>query len=130
MASAKKAETGGMLLNEKMVPIRNTLIAMEHTRPGNLNHLKSDSKTGVVIVPLFMKPKRSKSWYMKYHWLEDGTKMGHLNPYWERVIHNWANYFTKHHPPEYNKIMRYKYLHKLHLTMNKFLHAPQCARVC
>ena len=124
MASAAEAETGGMFLNvQTMVPIRNTLIAMDHPQPENCSLLKSDSKRGAGIVRLFMKLKRSKSWDMKYHWLEDCTKMGHLNPYWERGIHNWEDYFTKHHPPAYHKITMNKYLQKLHLTTNKFLHA-------
>ena len=50
-----------------------------------------------------MKPKRSKSWDINYHWIEYRTKMGHLNPYWERGIHNRAGYFTKHNPLSYHK---------------------------
>ena len=72
-----------------MVPNRNTPLAMNHPQPENGNPLKSVSKAGVGIVRSFMKPKCSKSWDMKYHWLEDCTKMGHLNTYRERGIHNW-----------------------------------------
>ena len=83
VASASDAETGRILLNrQKMVPIRNTLIVMDHPQPENGNPLKLESKTGVGIVHSFMKLKLSKSWDVKYHWLEDRTKMGHLNPYW------------------------------------------------
>ena len=113
-----------------MVSIRNTLIATDHQQPENGHHLNLYIKTGLGIVRSFMKPKRSKYWDMKYHWLEDCTNMGYLNPYWERGIHNWEDYFTKHHPPDYQKKMRYKYLQKVHITTNKFLHTTQCARVC
>ena len=110
-----------MFLNgQTLVPIRNNLIAMYHPQPENGNPLKSDSKTGVGIVRSFMKPKRSKYWDMKYHWLEDCTNMGYLNPYWERGIHNWEDYFTNHHPPAYHKIISYKYLQKFHLTKKSF----------
>ena len=120
-----------MFLNIKaMVPIINTLIAMNHPQPENGNPLKSYRKTGVGIVHSFMKPKSSKFCDMKYRWLKDCTKMGHLNTYWGQGIYNWADYFTKHHPPAYHKIMSYKYLQKVHITTKKFLQATQCARVC
>ena len=126
VASAAEAEPGGVFLNRQtMVPIRNTLIAMDHPQLENGNPLKSDIKTGVGIFRPFMKPKCSKSWDMKYHWLKDRTKMGHLNTYLEWGIHNWADYFTKHHPPAYHKIMGSKYLQKIHIMANKFLHATQ-----
>ena len=89
VALEAEAETGGMLLNgQKMVPIRNTIIAMDQPQPENVNPLKFDSKTGVDILRLFMNPKRSKSRDMKYYWLEDCTKTGHLNPYCKPGIHN------------------------------------------
>ena len=105
--SAAEAETGGLLLNgQTMVPIRNNLITIDHPQPENIDLLKSDIKTGVGIFQYFMKTKHSKSWNMKYHWIEDRTKIGHLNPYWKWGIHNWADYFTKHHSPAHHKIMR------------------------
>ena len=93
----------------------------------------------VGIIRSFMKPKHSKSWDIRYHWLEDRTKIGHLNHYWEWGINYWVDYFSKHHTPAYHKIMRYNYLQKLHMMMNKFLsnyilqsamHATKCLRVC
>ena len=96
VASAAEAETGGMFFNgQAMVPIRYSIIATGHSRPDNVNPLKSDSKTGVGIVRSFMEPKCSKSWDMRYHWLEDRTKMGHLNPYWERGLYNWAGIISQ-----------------------------------
>ena len=35
---------------------------------------------------------------------------------WRKGSTNMADYFTKHHPPWYHKIMRWKYLHKALLT--------------
>ena len=63
-----------------MVPIRHTLISMDHLQPDNINPLELDRKTGFGVVRSFMKPKCYKSWVMIYHWLEDRKKMGHLNP--------------------------------------------------
>ena len=129
-----------MLLNGKvMVPTQYTLIAMSHPQPDNGNSLNSNSKAGFGIVQYFMKPKHSKYWDIRYHWLEYRTKMGHLNLYWERGIYNWAGYFTKHHPPYYHQIMRHKYLQKLHTITNQIMstkfilfapQAAQCVRVC
>ena len=107
VASSVEVETGGMLLTGQiMVPIRKNLIFMGYPQPENVNPLKSDRKTGIGIVYSFMNPKRSKPWDMKYHCFKDCTKTGHLNPYWEQVIYNWEDYFTKHHPPAYHKVIR------------------------
>ena len=103
---------------------------MDHPQPGNGNPLKLDRKTGVGTVCLFMKPKHSKCWDIKYHWLEGRTKMGHFNTYWEWGMHNWEDYFTKHHLPAYHKMMSYKYPQKVHIMKNKSMHATKCARVC
>ena len=122
-----------------MVPIQRTRIAMDNLKPDNGNPLKSDSKTGIDIVLHFMKPKHSKSWDMRYHWLEECTKMFHLNTYWEQGINNWAGYFKKHHPPAYHNIIRYEYLKMVHMVTNKFPsshvlpfapHATNYTRVC
>ena len=107
VAAESEGETGGMFLNgEAMVPIWHTLIAMDHPQPDNGNPLKSDRKTGVCIVCYFINTKRSKSLDMRYHWLDGHTIMGHLNAYWLLGIHNWAEIFTKHHPPAYHNIIR------------------------
>ena len=65
--------------------------------------------------------------------------MGHLNPYLECGIYNWADYFTRHHTADYHEFMRYKYLQKLHMATNQILsthllqfalQSTQCVRVC
>jgi hypothetical protein len=84
---------------------------MGHPQPPT--PIKTDNLTTLGIVTSLMKPKRSKAWDMRYHWIEDRVNSKHLRPYWDKGIHNWADYFTKHFPPAYHKIMRYKYLQKV-----------------
>jgi hypothetical protein len=112
VSSAAEAECGGLFHNsQNAIPIRDTLIAMGHPQPPT--PIKTDNLTTLGIVTSLMKPKRSKSWDMRYHWIEDRVKRKHLRPYWDKGTHNWADYFTKHFPPAYHKIMRYKYLQKV-----------------
>jgi len=82
VSSAAEAECGGLFINgQQIIPIRNTLIAMGHSQPPTGTPLKTASATALGIVRNYMKPKRSKSWDMRYHWIEDRDKMGDLNPY-------------------------------------------------
>jgi hypothetical protein len=114
VSSAAESEMGGLFVNgQYIIPVRTTLVAMGHPQPKNGTPLKTDSATSLGIVKNFMQPKRSKSWDMRYHWIQDRDKLGDLNPYWEKGTHNWADYFTKHHSPAHHKIMRYKYLQKM-----------------
>ena len=46
-----------------------------------------------------IKPKRSKTWDMKWHWFRDKELLMKLRVYWGRGTNNDAGYFTKHHPP-------------------------------
>jgi hypothetical protein len=112
VASAAEAEQcGGLFHNsQNAIPIRDALIALGHPQPPT--PIKTDNATTLVIVTSLMKPKRSKTWDMRYHWIEDRVRKKHIRPYWDKGIHNWADYFTKHFPPAYHKIMRYKYLQK------------------
>jgi hypothetical protein len=47
---------------------------------------------------------------MRYHWVEDRIQQGQIDLIWKAGKYNWADYFTKHHPPAYHRLMRYKYL--------------------
>lgn len=112
VSSAAEAECGGLYLNaQTAIPIRDTLIAIGHPQPAT--PIKTDNSTALGIVTSLMKPKRSKTWDMRYHWVEDRVHMGHIRPYWDKGENNWADYFTKHFAPAYHRIMRYKYLQKV-----------------
>ena len=110
VASATEAETGGLSHNRKIIlQIRQTLAALGHPQPPT--PLKTDNSTSYRFVHNKMKQKMSKSWDMRFNWLRDKAKVKKLlRIYWERRTKNWANYFTKHHPPAHHKLMRRFYM--------------------
>ena len=75
LASAAESETGGIFVNAQFaIPIRHTLIALEHLQP--LTQMKTDNSTAYKFVHNDMKQKMSESWDMRYNWLRDHRKVG------------------------------------------------------
>ena len=72
-----------------------------------------------------MKPKRSKSWDMNWHWLRDKDVLEQLIVYWYKGTNNDADYFTKHHPPIHHRQMHPQYIH----TSNLVSKIPQTIRL-
>ena len=106
VSSVARTECRGLFINgQQIIPQCNTLIAMDHPQPSNGAPLKIDSVMALGIVKNYKKPRRSKSLEMCHHWIKDRDKLGDLNQYWEKGIHNWADYFIKHHLPAYHRIM-------------------------
>ena len=58
-----------------------------------------------VFVNSVMKPKRSKTWDMKWQWLRDKEVLEQLRVYWDKGKNNDADYFTKQHPPIHHRQM-------------------------
>ena len=111
VSSAAEAETAGVFTNAQIaLPIRHTLEALGHPQPPT--PIKTDNSTATGFVNNNMQQKRSKSWDMRYHWLRDRETQKHIRVYWDKGLHNYADYFTKHHPTSYHLEMRSK---------NKFL---------
>ena len=112
VASAAEAETGGLCHNgQTIIPIRRTLIELGHHQPPT--PLKTDNSTATGFVHKSMRQKRSKSWDMRFHWLRERKIKQQLNIFWDKGRNNKADYFTKHHPPKYHRIMRPKTIHML-----------------
>ena len=57
-----------------------------------------DQKQRVTPLKTDMKPKRSKTWDMKWHWLRDNTVLEQLILYWDKGTNNDADNLTKHLP--------------------------------
>ena len=72
--------------------------------------IKTDNSTAEGFFNKTIKPKRSKAFDMKFHWMKDRIQQNQFHLYWEKGSNNWADYFTKHHPPCYHKLMRPKYI--------------------
>ena len=47
---------------------------------------------------------------MRFHWLRDRVNQLQFRIYWEKGEDNLADYFTKHHPSEWHRRMRPKYV--------------------
>lgn len=115
VSSSAEAETHGAFTNaQEIIPIKRMLEAMGHKQPPNGTPLKTDNKTSHDITTNLIKPRKSKTWDMRYHWLEDQINLKQIFLHWKPGSKNWADYFTKHWAPAYHKLMRYKYLHKLY----------------
>ena len=72
---------------------------------------------------------------MKHHWITDKIAEKIINLIWRPGSLNWDDYFTKHHPASYHKIMRPKYIQKINLLfhllqMTKRQSTSEHARVC
>ena len=112
-ASAAEAETGGLFLSaQEAVPIITSLQEMGHPQPPNGNPLETDNTTAHDILHAKVRMKRSKAFDMRYHWLKDRIAQTQFNLYWAKGRNNQADYFTKHYPPSYHKLMRSIYLQK------------------
>ena len=100
------------------------LIALDHEQPAT--PLKTDNSTTEGFVNLEMKPKRSKTWDMKWHWFRDKEVLEQLIVYWGKGTKNDANYFIKHHPSIHHLQMCPRNIH----TSNLVRTIPQTIRLC
>ena len=67
---AAEDETCGTLNNKKKtIDLRPALITLDHKQPATL--LKTENLATEGFVNLGMKPKRSKTWDIKWHWFRD-----------------------------------------------------------
>ena len=113
MASAAEAETGGLFLAaQRACPMRVTLEELGHPQPTNGTPLFNDNSTATGILTASIRPKLSKAFDMRFHWLNDRVNNKQFQIIWRKGKLNMADYFTKHHPPWHHKVMRYRYLHK------------------
>ena len=132
VASAAEAETGGLFHNgQTKIHIRRLLQALGHPQPPT--PLKTDNSTANAFVNKSLQQKKSKSWDMKYHWLCDKQQQKYFRVFWDRGSKNGANYFTKHHPSPYHKLIRAKYvlaLHHIFLSIKNRNSDTARARVC
>jgi hypothetical protein len=84
---------------------------MGHEQPPT--PLETDNSTAHDILKAQVRMKRSKAFDMRYHWLKDRIEQLHFDLYWAPGRLNIADYFTKHHPPNHHKQMRYtRYLQR------------------
>ena len=97
VASAVEAETDGLFNNAQIIlHIRVLLEAIGHKQ--SPTPLKTGNSTACAFVNRSLRQRKSKSWGMKFHWLRDEQHQKKFRIFWDKGIHNDADYFTKHHP--------------------------------
>ena len=90
--------------------IRHALLGLGH--PQNHTEVITNNSTSNSFVYSEMRVKRSKSWDMRYNWFRDRSAQKQFRIRWDKGIHNLADYFKKHHPPNHHYIKRYDYILK------------------
>ena len=96
---------GGLFLNtQEGVPMRNTLIKLDHNQPPTPT--RTDNTTAHGIIHGSCKPQKTKSMDMRYHWLKDRAAQQQFDFYWEPGKMNMGDFYTKHHPPKYHRALR------------------------
>ena len=111
VSSAAEAETAGIFHNTKQaIHIKKMLQALGH--PQDVTRIKTDNSTAAAFSNSTLKEKRSKSWDMRWWWLQDKVKLQEFQIWWDKGINNLADYHTKHFPPSHHQQMRPTYILK------------------
>ena len=111
VSSAAEAETGGISHNARSaIHIKKMLEALGQIQ--NPICIKTDNSTAEAFSNSTLKEKRSKSWDMRWWWIQDKVKLKEFQVIWERGINNLADYQTKHFPPSYHTQVRPTYILK------------------
>ena len=69
------------------------------------------STTSVGFANNTIKQKQSKAIDMRFYWIRDCTRHGHLKIYWSPGSTNLGDYHNKHHFPSHHQLMRPQFLH-------------------
>ena len=94
VASAAEAEYAALFLNgQEAASIRDTLKALGYPQPATL--ILCDNKCAQGIATDTVKPKRTKSMDMKFHWIRDRIRQGQFLVKWRQGADNLADFFTK-----------------------------------
>ena len=59
--------------------------------------LNSDNSTALRFIKSNIRQKKSKSWDMRFNWLRDRKLQQQFHFYWDKGIHNDADYNLKYH---------------------------------
>ena len=125
LSSAAEAETGALFHNCKtLMKIKQILNALGHKQ--NMTNIKTDNSTALAYCNDTLKPKRSKTWDMRWYWLKDRVQQNQFHIYWDKGINKYADYHSKHFTPTYHKTIRPTYILKGYHTPLVYRHARVC----
>ena len=131
VSSAAEAETAALFHNAQTArPIRHILIELGHEQPPT--PIKTDNATANAFIHQTMRHRKSKSWDMRYWWLKENIAQSEFHIFWDKGVHNWADYFTKHFAPSIHQVLRQRYVHRTNLictAIRHTLHRSLSARV-
>ena len=102
VASVAEAEYAALFLNgQEGVALRDMLHALGYSQPPTT--ILCDNKCAYGIATDTIKPKRTKSIDMKFHWTRDRIRLGQFHVVWRKGQHNLADFFTKSLPVHQHK---------------------------
>ena len=94
VASVVEAEYAALFLNgQEGEWLRHLLVSLGYPQPPTI--ILCDNKYAHGIATDTVKPKRTKSIDMKYHWIRDRIRAGHFSVRWRKSSDNLADFFTK-----------------------------------
>jgi len=110
VSSAAEAEIAGCFTNaQEGCAIRTTLEEMGW--PQGTTQITTDNSCAEGFANETIKQKKTKAIDMRYYWIIDRCNQKQYFIIWRRGKTNLADYFSKHHSPEYHVQMRPLYLH-------------------
>lgn len=111
LSSATEAELGALFYTaQDACHLRNTLEFLGHKQPAT--PIQTDNACAEGIINDTVKPKRSKSFDMKFFWIKDRSKAGQFKVFWRPGSVNLGDYFTKHHSDTHHVAMRPVYFYE------------------
>ena len=109
VASAAKAELGALFFNgQEATTLRITLLKLGHPQPAT--PMQTDNVTAAGIANNTIRQRGSKAVDMRFYWIRDRVRQGQFLIHWKPGTENYADYFTKHHPPSHHRKIWSKYL--------------------
>jgi hypothetical protein len=111
LASATEAEVGALFHNaQEACILRQTLDELGHPQPAT--PIQTDNSCAEGILNDTVKQKRSKAIDMRYYWTRDRVEQQQFYIHWKKGTDNYADYFTKQHPPSHHNFIRPSYFHE------------------
>jgi hypothetical protein len=105
MSSAAEAELGALFINAKTaVPMRKALEELGHPQPPT--PMQTDNSTAYGVITNKIQPKATRAMDMRFYWLKDRESVEQFKYHWAPGKDNYADYWTKHHPPMHHQMMR------------------------
>ena len=102
LVSAAEEELAALFTTaQEMVPLHNTLEEMGWLQPNS--PIQEDNSTAIGYVNNTIFVRCLKLFDMKLNWLKCREAQDRFQIFWDKGIHNLADYHTKHHPPDYHQ---------------------------